>query len=136
MGKLITSVILVSMVLVISYGFITAPVFALDETKVDLRADLDTVGDAGFGEDSGTTDLPTRVGNLIRIVLGILGVILVVIVVYAGYLWMTAGGDDDQVKKAKSFMTNAVIGLIIMLSAYAITEFVVDKLLDATNDVS
>jgi hypothetical protein len=49
---------------------------------------------------------------------------------------MTAGGDDDQVKKAKSFMTNAVIGLIIMLSAYAITEFVVDKLLDATNDVS
>jgi hypothetical protein len=47
-----------------------------------------------------------------------------VITIIAGYQWMTAGGNEEQVAKAKKNISNAVIGLIIILAAYAITWFI------------
>jgi hypothetical protein len=44
--------------------------------------------------------------------------------IYAGILWMTAQGNDQQVTKAKTLMINSVIGIIIVFAAYAITAFV------------
>lgn len=116
--------------------FSLAFVVAVPTTKaIDqgvLTDDLNRVGDVGFKESPSSADLPTRIGSLINIVLGILGVILVVIIVYAGFLWMTAGGEKDQVEKAKDWIKNAVIGLILILSAYAIANFVISKLILAT----
>lgn len=89
---------------------------------------------AGSAEDVATTaglsdtDLPTLIGNIINIFLGVLGVVLLVLVIYAGFLWMTAQGDAEQTKKARDIIINAVIGLIIILSAYAITAFVINAL--------
>lgn len=70
------------------------------------------------------SDFSVIVGNLIAAVLGILGVIFLILMIYAGLLWMTAGGNADNVKKAKSILTNAVIGLVITLSSYAIAATV------------
>lgn len=64
------------------------------------------------------------VGIMIRWALSLLGVFFVVLIIYAGFLWMSAGGNDDQISKAKSYIFNAVIGLIIILSAYSITIYV------------
>jgi len=61
--------------------------------------------------------------NIIRVLLGLLGTIFVVLIVYAGFLWMTAGGNEENVKKAKGYIFNAIIGLCIVLSAYGITFF-------------
>lgn len=70
--------------------------------------------------------------NIINIVLGFLGIILLLIVLYAGFLWMTAGGDAAKVEKAKAWLRNAVIGLIIILSSWAIATYVIGVLLNAT----
>ena len=84
---------------------------------------------AGFGTQ---TDLPTLIGSFINIFLGLLGVIFVVLTVYAGYLWMTAAGDEKKVDQAKNTLTRAVIGIIIVVASYAIAQFVVSNLATAT----
>ena len=63
--------------------------------------------------------------GLIKQALGLLGIILAILVIYSGYLWMTAQGNEEQVTKAKKMITNAVIGMILAFSAYAITDFVI-----------
>ena len=79
------------------------------------------------------TDIRLVVANIIRIALGLLGIIAVVLMIYAGFLWMTAGGNDEQITTAKKFLLNTVIGLAIILSAYAIVSFVISRLLGATD---
>lgn len=74
------------------------------------------------------TDLPTIIGRIINIFLGFMGIVLLGIIVYAGYLWMTSGGDAEQVEKAKKWIRNAIIGLIIIVSSFAITAFVINML--------
>lgn len=73
-------------------------------------------------------DIRTIVANIIKWLLGLVGLILVVIIMYAGFLWMTAAGNEDQITQAKSTMRNAVIGLAIILSAYSIVLFVLNML--------
>lgn len=90
---------------------------------------LEQVGDAsGLGNE----DLLVIIGRIVRVILGFLGVIAVVLVIYAGFLWMTAAGDPAKVEKAKSILVNAGIGLVIILSSLAITQFVMNALTGAT----
>lgn len=79
-----------------------------------------------------TQSLPTLVGRFINVLLSVLGIIFVVLIVYAGFLYMTAGGSEDNVKKAKRLMSQAIIGLIIIVTAYAISAFVISQLVVAT----
>lgn len=83
--------------------------------------------------DSYSTELTVSVfvGNMIRTLLAATGIIFLIITVYAGILYMTAQGDDSKIKKAKSMLTSSVIGLIIIVGAYAITRYVVDALSEA-----
>lgn len=70
--------------------------------------------------------------NIINVALGLVGIVLLFLILYAGFLWMTAGGNDEQVSKAKRVLTSSIIGLIIVLSSWAIARFVIDRLLQAT----
>ncbi len=72
--------------------------------------------------------LPTIIGNTISVLLGLLGIVFVVLVVYAGFLYLTSNGEETNVKKAKKLLTQAIIGLIIIVSAYAISSYVIDAL--------
>ncbi len=65
------------------------------------------------------------VGSIIYPFLGLLGAVFVVLMIYAGFLYMTAQGNEDQVEKAKTIIKNAVIGVVIISLAYAITNFVI-----------
>ena len=76
--------------------------------------------------------LPVLVGNIISAVLGLLGIIFLVMLVYAGMKWFLARGNPGDVKEAIGTITNAVIGLIIVLAAYALAQFVVTALINAT----
>lgn len=71
------------------------------------------------------------IGRIIQIILTFLGVILLGLVIYAGFLWMSSGGEEDKVKRAKDILRNAVIGLAITLAAWAITTFVLTRLFAA-----
>ena len=80
---------------------------------------------------SGISNAPSVGGvisTIITIVLGLLAIIFVALLVYAGFLWMTASGNEEQVKKATGLIKNAIIGLIIILAAYSITYFVFNVL--------
>lgn len=73
--------------------------------------------------DTNQDNLPYFIGfYIVRPILGVVGLIFFVLMIYAGVLWMTAGGNGDTVKKAKGILVNSVIGAAIVVSAYAITS--------------
>jgi hypothetical protein len=90
--------------------------------------------DSNFGDATGLGqgDLKQTIGNLIRVALGFLGVVAVVIVLYGGFKWMVSGGNDEKVGEAKKLIISGIIGLAIILSAYAITTFVISSFLTAS----
>ncbi len=100
-----------------------------------------TAGQLGVGDGSefqtktllGTKSLPVTVASLINSALSILGIVAVVIILAGGFMWMTAAGSDEKVKKAQGLIKSGVIGLAIILSAYAIATFVISKLTEAVN---
>jgi len=83
-------------------------------------------------EGTAQTDLPTIIGSLVSQILGLVGVIFLILMIYGGFLWMTAQGNEEQIKKAKNIITGAVIGAVIVFMAYAITFFVTETLYNQT----
>lgn len=85
---------------------------------------------ASFGSAAGlsNTSLPVFIGNIVRALLGLLGVIAVLIILYAGFVWMTANGDPGKIDKAKKIMVGGVIGLVIIVSSFAIASFIMNAL--------
>ena len=77
------------------------------------------------------TSIGEIVGSIILTILGLLGVIFVILLTYGGFLWLTAAGEDDKVKKAQGLMWNAIIGLLIVIAAYSIAWFVLNTLVAA-----
>jgi hypothetical protein len=77
-----------------------------------------------------TTDIRVTIARVIRIGLGFIGTILFLLMLYGGALWMTAGGNSEQIDKAKKVITNGAIGLAIILLSYGITVFVIKSLTD------
>lgn len=68
-------------------------------------------------------DPTSLIGVIIGVVLGILGVVFLILMMYAGFKWMNARGNEQDVIKAKEILSRAIIGTIVVLSAYAITKF-------------
>ena len=98
----------------------------------ELQGNLSGTNGLQAGLEAPSGDLATLVGKIIKAALSLLFVILVLLIIYAGWLWMTAGGESKQVDKAQDYIKNAVIGLIIISLAYAITNFVISKISGAT----
>ncbi|MDP3986126.1 MAG: pilin [Candidatus Veblenbacteria bacterium] len=95
--------------------------------------------DYGLTQTAQQAGLPTGdvspvelAATAINMVLGFIGVILVILVIYAGFMWMTAAGEEEKIRKAKSLLGNAVVGLAIVLAAYAIAYFTVKSIAQST----
>lgn len=80
----------------------------------------------------GSQDPRLVIAKVINIILGFLGIIAVVIILIGGFKWMTGGGNEDKVGEAKKMIIAGVIGLVIVLSAWAIATFVVNNLVTIT----
>lgn len=116
--------------------FVMMPMLTLATEVLDPSELLqETGGEAGFEvRDDGQSQLTAFIGRIINVMLSVLGVIFFVLLIYGGFLWMTSAGNDEKVKKAKTLITDAVIGLIVILAAYAISSFVITSLVEATLD--
>jgi len=79
-------------------------------------------------------DLRVLVGKIISIVLGFVGVIFLILAVFAGFKYMTSGGNEEKTKGALALLRNAIIGLVIILLAWAITRMVTIMLSRAVNN--
>ena len=129
MTKYIKQVLtLVFLIAVLSVPFF---VFGAGLNIGDALDSLDDASlEAGYKKDAVS---PTViVGNVIGIVLSFLGIIFLAYMVWAGYNWMTAGGSTEKVKEAQGTIQRAIIGLIVVLSAYALSTFVLNEVLKAT----
>ena len=86
----------------------------------------------GAASIKGQTSLPLLIGNLVRVAIGMLGIVFLILTVYAGFLYLTARGEEEKVTHAKETLQRGVIGLIIISAAYAIATFVLNALATAT----
>lgn len=105
-------------------------------TAKDVNYGLDKAGEGGglkgpegSGNTGASASLAGEAGRIIGTILSFLGIIFLVLMIAGGIMWMTAGGNDARVQTARNLIIAAVVGLIIVLSAYAITTFVADNLL-------
>lgn len=91
--------------------------------------DWDTTLDKTQGQTGYSKTNPENIlGEIIKITIGMLGVVFLCFIVYGGILWMTARGNSEQLTKARQIISNSSVGLAIVLAAYAITYFLVNSL--------
>jgi hypothetical protein len=114
-------------------GFGSVPMIV--EAKYGLSETLNATKGLLPSSIGGASNVPELVGVFISIVLGFLGIIFFFLVFYAGFLWMTARGSQDSITKAKGMLEAAVVGLVIIVSAYAISKFIFDSLAKGTANV-
>lgn len=99
-------------------------IFQLAQAKIYKQLDQ-----AGFVQGS----FEELVIRLINYALGISGLVAVIYLILGGFSYITAGGNDDQTKKATKTLLNAIIGLIVIFSAYAIVVTVKQNILGLGN---
>jgi hypothetical protein len=109
---------------------LSAPMAALAQVNA---ADLGLNQDLGGAIGLSSTDPKVVAGRIINTALGFLGIIAVVIVLLGGFKYMVAGGNEEKTSEAKKLIVSGIIGLAIILSAWAITSFVISNLLQATS---
>jgi len=76
--------------------------------------------------------VPATIGKIVGSILAFTGIIFFLLVIYGGFTWMMARGNEQVAEKAKGTIVNATIGLIIIMLAYAITVFIGGQLAGST----
>ena len=115
-------------------GLCLVAVFFLFAGDVMAQADVFGVQPIQENTQLGSDDIRVTVAKIINVFLILLGTIAFGLVVYGGFVYMTSGGSEEKVAQAKKILVNATIGLAIVLSAFAITQFVLNKLQQAIID--
>lgn len=106
---------------------------AAEESAAQAAQKAGPTTDYGYqktAEESGLPNIgatvPGLLGKFIKAALGLVATIFFALMIYGGFLWMTAAGAGEQVGQAKKLITNAILGVVLIASAYAITQFVLD----------
>lgn len=124
--NIVATVMLIGMTLVPYWAFAgSAPQAGGSQDAKNL---LDAAaGDqgAGFQIGAGGDTLSSALAAVLNGIFAILGVVFLGFMIWAGFLWLTAGGNDEQVSRAKQMIQQAVIGIIVIIAAYAVTTFVI-----------
>lgn len=105
-----------------------APLGLASQVHAQSTVSIDfPTGFAGFSSQ----DVKETIENIIRIIVGFLGIITIIIILAGGFKWMTSGGNEDKIAEAKKLISAGVVGLVVVLAAYAIASFVVNSLTQA-----
>ncbi|MFC1702904.1 pilin [Patescibacteria group bacterium] len=124
-GGIMTSYLRVMAVLAFfMFLFLLLPSFAQAQPELGLEFATET----GLG----TEDIRTTISRIINAFLGLLGLVAVMIILYAGFTWMTAGGNEEKIAKAKKLLINGFIGIVIIMTSYALVSFLFKSILDAS----
>jgi hypothetical protein len=127
----------------LAFIFILALGTAIGVQAADPPANINSMlqaaaGASGAGYNTNVdsnTGLATLAGYVVRMFISFLGVIFICYTIYGGFLWMTAGGKEEPIEKAKSIIRNGVIGLIIILCAASIF-YLISYVLITQHDVN
>ncbi len=116
----------------------TNVVFASNSITNQAGGGLNTAVQEAYGggnkvnvnEGTFTQGLVIIINNLLTFI----GILFFLLIIYAGYLWMTARGNQEQVEKAKKITREAVIGLLIIILARIFTEFILSQVGSAVQE--
>jgi len=127
--KLVKYKFVMTIVAVFVMGMVLLP-------ALPVLADPDPFG-IGYGEKTklGEGDVRDTIASIINVALGLLGIVAVVIMLWGGFRWMTAGGNEEKTGEARKIIFSGVIGIAIILSSWAIAKFVLEQLGTATGQV-
>lgn len=120
----ITKILLAATVFFALISPVPAAALDLPQVKETAKSAATQAGLSGVESDQ---SIATIIGNIISGLLGVLGIVFFILLIYGGAIWMTASGDTAKVDKAKKILTSAIIGLVIIMVAYAVTSFIVDR---------
>ena len=111
--------------LLVALSLLVSAQMVLAETGADkaTKGLVDTAT-KGYGVLPAETNLPTIIGKVVGAILAFVGVIFFCLILWAGFGWMLAKGNEEEIGKAKETIFSAVLGLIVILGAYAITKLV------------
>ena len=70
------------------------------------------------------------VSLIISVTLSLIGVVFLILMIYSGFIWMNSRGNDQEIQKALTIIRNSIIGLLIVVAAYAITNFIGNNLVN------
>jgi len=128
--KLVKYKIVMAIAAVFVMGMVLAPALPVKADPVEPVLNLGLA----YGEQTGLgkQDVRETVSRIINVALGMLGIVAVVIVLWGGFRWMTAGGNEEKVGEARKIIFSGVIGIAIILSAWALANFVLKQLYEAT----
>ncbi|MDO8499848.1 MAG: hypothetical protein Q7S66_04275 [bacterium] len=112
--------------LLVLFCLIAPAGLALADPPLDPTYGAGVVRDkAGLPQKVANVDnLPDLIGVVIGVALSGLGVVFFLIIFYAGFRWMTARGKSEVIDASKETLEQAVIGLVLVIAAYAIANFV------------
>lgn len=102
-----------------------------DTDKEGLWGLTETAEKAGLIPKGEADQIPgpaALIGTIVGYVLVFVGVIFFVLMIYGGFVWMTARGKEELVKKAKDTIETAAIGLVVIFLAYTVTNFILSQL--------
>jgi len=117
----------------VSLAILAALALSLAVAPAALTQGLDPFGqEYGAATGLGDQDVRTTIATIINVALSLLGIVALVIVLYGGFKWMTAGGNEESVGEARKIIVAGVVGLAIILSSYAVAQFVLNQLAIAT----
>ena len=125
--------------LLISFiAILVSVVFLPGITYADWQSELRKMGGGtglsggGSGVGESEAQLTNIIARIIQIGLSLIGIVFFVLLLYGGFVWMMARGREDEITKAKQYIENAVLGLIIVFAAYGISYFVLSQLSSIT----
>lgn len=108
------------------------PIIAANQAAGQLVQNPDQIdsvtSQTGMASNLGQVEIGQVAARGIQLVLGFLAIIFLVLTLISGFKWMTAGGNQEQIKQAQSTLKSAIIGLVIVLAAYTITYFIFSEL--------
>ena len=101
-----------------------------DQASQGSNPALQKLNEIGAGQGPYREDVTLLgiVGTVVGVALSFLGIIFLLLMIFAGYNWMTAQGEEEKVSKAKDTIARSIIGLIIVLGSYAVWKFILSKL--------
>lgn len=111
-------------------------VFAVTTSTKSTALDQLTAGGKGAGYDNVPSDPRIITAKIIDVFLGLIGSVAVFLFVYAGYLLITSHGDESKLTKSRQIMSGAIIGILVILLAFSITNFVAKKLQQNINETT
>lgn len=109
-------------------------VFALSVSGASAQAAPDTLGLNNFEQTTVLSgqDIRVTIARIINVFLSVIGVLALIIVLYGGFIYMTSGGNEEKIARARKILINGGIGLIIIFASWSVTKFVLTRLQTAT----